>query len=311
MQQVRWLMLIGWLGACGGSTPERAHEPAAPIRNREPVPALTGPPELPSFAEATRSELVEIPNRAAEGTPVLSAILSVPQGEAPFPIVILSHGAPRSSEARARPGRYETAQRWFLQRGFAVLWLQRRGYGASEGGYQESYESCTDPLYLKAGRASASDVMAAGEWARAHPELDHLGIVLVGQSAGGWASLSADCQRLAGVRAVLNFAGGRGSRAAGENCGPERLVEAARKLGVYAKVPSLWIYAENDGYFAPELSRAMFDAYQSATEARSEYVLFPAHGSDGHGLFSRKSGVKLWGPVVEQFLQKHAPDLID
>ncbi|HMB75630.1 MAG TPA: hypothetical protein VKN76_04485, partial [Kiloniellaceae bacterium] len=48
------------------------------------------------------------------------------------------------------------------------------------------------------------------------------------------------------------------------NCSPERLVAAAAGFGRTARVPTLWLYAENDSYFPPDLSRRMATAYTAA-----------------------------------------------
>jgi dienelactone hydrolase len=62
-------------------------------------------------------------------------------------------------------------------------------------------------------------------------------VVLVGQSAGGWASLALAARQPQGVRGVLNFAGGRGSPSPGVVCAPEAL--AAARFGARTRLPSL------------------------------------------------------------------------
>ena len=55
---------------------------------------------------------------------------------------------------------------------------------------------------------------------------------------------------------------------------PDRLVAAAGTLGKTTRVPSLWIYTENDQFFSPQLSRRMYDAY-TASGGRAAYALLP------------------------------------
>jgi hypothetical protein len=43
----------------------------------------------------------------------------------------------------------------------------------------------------------------------------------------------------------------------------------------------LWIYAENDSYFGPELTKRMHNAF-TAAGGDAEYHLLPAFGNDGH-----------------------------
>jgi hypothetical protein len=106
------------------------------------------------------------------------------------------------------------------------------------------------------------------------------------------------------VASVINFAGGRGGRVNGQadnNCAPNRLVEAARAVGSTARIPSLWIYAENDSYFASAPSKRMADAYRSAG-GRVDYQLVPPFGAEGHLLMQATDRAAAWGPIVERFL---------
>ena len=64
---------------------------------------------------------------------------------------------------------------------------------------------------------------------------------------------------------------------------------------------ALWLYSQNDKFFAPELSRAMYDAY-IARGGKAQYVLLPAFGSDGHQMFGANDGRKLWQPAADKFL---------
>jgi hypothetical protein len=79
------------------------------------------------------------------------------------------------------------------------------------------------------------------------------------------------------------------------------LVVAAGRYGSTARIPTLWLYAANDSFFAPDLARKMFDAFVRAG-GRAEFVALPAFGSDGHQLFSAAGGRALWQPPIEKFL---------
>ena len=83
--------------------------------------------------------------------------------------------------------------------------------------------------------------------------------------------------------------------------GPFRLVAAAGAFGRTARVPTLWIYAENDLYFDATLSRRMADAFRAAG-GMVDYRLVPPFGEDGHQLIEAADGVAVWGPIVEKFL---------
>ena len=229
-----------------------------------------------------------------------------PDGDGPFPAVVLSHGSTLSAQDRAKyTGKYAVASGVFLDWKLVVLSPLRRGYGKTAGAWAEDYGSCANPFYVEAGMETARDIAAAVAWLAEQPHVDRTRIVLVGQSGGGWGSLAAVSRGNLPVAGVINFAGGRGGKQqniAHNNCAPDRLVEAAGRLGKTTTVPSLWIYAENDQFFAPALSRRMHEAY-TAAGGRAAYHLVPAIGTDGHQLIGLTAGVPLWKDTVHEFLR--------
>src|SRR5258708_11449904 len=72
-----------------------------------------------------------------------------PRGAGPFPIVVLSHGSPRSAAERRVDGRQRlTAQSEpLLAMGYAVIVPTPRGYGHSGGERAEGYGPRTHPDY--------------------------------------------------------------------------------------------------------------------------------------------------------------------
>ena len=103
-----------------------------------------------------------------------------------------------------------------------------------------------------------------------------------------------------GLAAAINFAGGRGSRADNDVCDEDALVRAFATLGKTSRIPTLWIYAQNDKFFGPELVRRMHIAFTGAG-GRAQFIDVPPFGDDGHSLFSR--GISLWTPMVDSFLR--------
>jgi dienelactone hydrolase len=83
------------------------------------------------------------------------------------------------------------------------------------------------------------------------------------------------------------------------NCSPDRLIAAAANYGKASRVPTLWLYASNDSYFPPDLSREMADAFRGAG-GTVDYRLLPALGKEGHSLINAPAAV--WGPYLEAFL---------
>ena len=217
--------------------------------------------------------------------------------------VVINHGSPRDKDRRRamKPG-HEHAAKWFHGNGYVVVVPMRRGYGTSEGEWAESYGKCEAADFRRAGLSSANDIQAVVDYTRRLPSVEPSRVILVGQSAGGWGALALASRAPEGVVAIINFAGGRGSPRDGENCSAEALVRAAGEFGRGAKVPSLWLYAENDQYFAPALARRLFDTFSASSTSTARFVQLPAFGRDGHVTFSLPAGAANWQPAVAEFL---------
>ena len=231
-----------------------------------------------------------------------------PPGETPARAVVIAHGSPPS--ALSRPGMKPVscdseAARWFLQHGFAVLAGMRRGYGETGGAWAEASGPCDDRRdYARAGLESVRDIAAMVEYAAALPFARPGGMALVGQSAGGWASIAYNATPHPRVTAIVNMAGGRGgheNQISNSNCRPDLLAEAAGRLARSATTPMLWVYTENDSYFAPAIAAALYTAYVQ-NGGKAEFQRLAAFGQDGHQLFFGSGGSAIWGPLVERYL---------
>ena len=266
--------------------------------------ALAAAPAVAGEREVTIP--LTVSGLVGQRTVELSATEYRPDGEGPFAAVVLSHGSTLNPQDRAKyTAKYPIASAIFVGWKLVVLSPVRRGYGKTGGAWGEDYGACASPAYAEAGLETARDIAAAVAWLAERPYVDRTRIVLVGQSGGGWGSLAAASRGDLPIVGVVNFAGGRGGKQhnmANNNCSPERLVEAAGRYGRTVKVPSLWLYAENDQFFAPSLSHRMYVAYTDAG-APAAYHLVPAVGSDGHQLIALKAGVPLWKDTVESFLK--------
>lgn len=231
-----------------------------------------------------------------------------PPGAGPFPLAVLNHGSTQSEIQRRRwpAPKFPELAPWFVARGYVVAMPQRPGHGATGGPYLEDQNGCENADYLTSGNNTAASIVAAIDFMTAQPFVRRSGVIVVGQSAGAWGALALASSNLRRLKAVINFAGGRGGRVnnrPNKNCAPDRLVATAGRFGRKARVPTLWIYTVNDSYFAPALSKRMADAYARAG-GRVEYHLLPQFGSDGHELATSQAGKALWAPVVERFLKR-------
>lgn len=252
--------------------------------------------------EPVREEL-RIPYASAQPRG-LEAVLIKPPGTQRFPLALLTHGAPRDGAERPAmsPSRAHAQAMEFVRRGFAVLVVMRRGYGTSDGGFVERAGPCEKRDYFTAGNISADDLRAAIDAMSRRTDVTTQGMIAVGVSAGGFASVALASRPPPGLAAVISFAGGRGSRSDNDVCSPDALVAAFASYGKTARVPMLWVYAENDKYFGPELARRMHAAFNGAG-GRAQLIEAPAFGDDGHALYGR--GIPLWMPLVDRFLQEH------
>jgi dienelactone hydrolase len=260
-----------------------------------------------------REEIVKIPqtqmpaNAKPGDKPIdLTATLFQPPGPGPFPVVVLSHGSPSRGADRVLLGRYRVVAqiKLLVSQGLAVLVPMRRGFGVSTDAYAESIGFCQEPRYVKTGAESVSDLRAAVAFIRSRSTLDASTIVLMGQSAGSFASIAAGSAQLPGVVAVVNLSGGRGGNGLdGIPCRPDLL---AKTMGDYAKtlrVPALWFYAENDKYFGPASVKAMFEAFETAG-GKGKLVMHPPYGNDGHLLFYVAEAVPIWSKAMNVFFEE-------
>jgi dienelactone hydrolase len=245
-----------------------------------------------------------------------------PAGTGPFPLVIMYQGISNDGQEGSffLPVKFRDAAHWFAHQGYAVV--APVGPGSTSGTldpgdreiyelYFSSVENCDDPYSLRASAARAT----ANKWIIDYMTRQRLTIpdkvIVVGQSAGGWAAIALASLNPPQIRAIINFAVGRGARGDGgpnNNCESKELVEAAREFGRTSRIPMLWIYPSNDTYFGPELSKRVHEAFTSAGGV-AEYHLLPPSGSDEHFLIDSPSGIAMWAPLVSHFLNSLQSEL--
>jgi dienelactone hydrolase len=224
------------------------------------------------------------------------------------PLVVINHGTSDTTRLAVSMPVYYWLSRWFVERGYVVVLPQRRGHGATGGPLVESIGSCSDPDHLDSGQVGADDIEAVVSYMAQQPFVQPDETVVVGISTGGWASLALASRNPPSVRAIVNFAGGRGGHAGGMPnavCGQQRLIDAARAYGSTARVPTFWLYASNDSYFGPDLAKSMAAAWDDAG-GLVDLDLLPPYGSDGHEVADDRAGWDIWGPALERFLAAHS-----
>lgn len=238
---------------------------------------------------------------------LLAATIYRPDGDGPFPLVVLNHGTPPGAADRIKIGRFRRIPqiREFILRGFAVIVPIRRGHGATGGDYVEGMGKCIAPEYYNSGLEAGRDVLAAIDYAAKLPFVRPDCVLLIGQSTGGFASLAAASMGPRGLVAVVNFSGGKGgdpSTRPGEPCGPASLTAAFARFSKAIRAPVLWHYAENDRFFAPYHVREWYAAFEKAG-GKGRLVMQPPFGRDGHSLFNSPDGIPIWTREFDSFLR--------
>ncbi len=281
------------------------------------IVALTGP--APSRG-ADNKTLLPVQEEVWTLPLTLPAVAYVarPVGNGPFPLAVMNHGVQLDPQQRGffPLVEFRDAALWFARRGYMVVAPTGPGYGAGAldvpelGLFSVFYAKvgqCDNPNFRDAGMAYAAldkwiiDYMTEQKYAVPNSA------IVIGQSAGGWGAIALSSQNLPQVKAIIEFAGGRGGRVGGKpnnNCNPDKLVATTAEFGSTARVPMLWIYIENDTYFGPDLSRRMHTAYTGAG-GNAEYHLMPPFGNEGHIFIDSPDSIPQWSPLVSQFLDKN------
>lgn len=224
---------------------------------------------------------------------------------APRPILLIGHGRSAEAEGRASMGRarYSEVSRWFARRGFAVAVPTRVGYGVTGGEDVEDSGTCSKKNYPPVYAAAAVQTLAVLDAVRGRPDTQKDRSVVLGQSFGGTTAIAVAGLNPAGVVAAINFAGGGGGNPKTQPmrpCATPELESLFAGYGRTARIPTLWVYTENDMYFGADYPREWFHAF-SRKGGVGKFVQFPPHGEDGHSLFTRFPQV--WQPVVTEFLR--------
>jgi dienelactone hydrolase len=249
------------------------------------------------------------------------AYLVRPVGDGPFPLAIMNHGVALDPIDRSffPLVEFRDAARWFAERGYLVVAPVGSGYGATaidipERGIYGSFFSkigrCANPNFRDAGLAVAKVDLWIIDYFAAEKQVLSSDVIVIGQSAGGWASIALSSLNPPQVKAIIAFAAGRGGRVDGKpnnNCAPDKLVAATADFGRTSRTPMLWIYTANDTFFSPALSKRMHTAF-SAGGGRAEYQLIPPFGTEGHFLIGSPDAIPIWSPIVSRFLDAQNED---
>jgi dienelactone hydrolase len=227
-----------------------------------------------------------------------------------LPIALITHGknaAPAENQG-IRADMMRPQARDFAARGWLAVVVIRRGYGQSDGlpglSRGSAYMSCENADLARGFDVEAEDLDGALKALAARPDADPSRVIAIGQSLGGGTVLAFAARQPSGLLGVVNVSGGVSRTSSDSTCDQADLVAAMASFGSRTRVPTLWLYAENDSLFPPELVTRMRDAYTHAG-GRAKLRMFPPVLGDGHSMFTDFTARTKWLHALDVFLQAY------
>ena len=241
-----------------------------------------------------------------DGKPVqLELLVRRPDGPGPFPTVVFNHGSTGrgdTPESFRRSWWSPAASAYFVERGWMVVFPQRRGRGASDGRYDEGFEtdrsrySCLPALSLPGVERAIEDLDAVMSHLRSRRDVLHSRILLAGQSRGGILSIAYAGERPDAVVGVVNFVGGW----MGDRCPNAVTINSGtfRRGGRFPRA-TLWLYGDQDPYYSLSHSKDNFTAFVAAG-GKGQFLSYWVPGQNsGHALIAYP---RLWTDDLTRYL---------
>jgi len=222
-----------------------------------------------------------------------------------LPVVLFNHGSTGDGKdplIRSITVASPVVARYFTERGWIVVFPQRRGRGKSGGKYNEGMQSdgigysLETETSLQGFDHAMEDIDAVVDWLAKRPDVDMERLVISGHSRGGALAVGYAGTHPGIFKGVINFVGGW--MGGGIETGKE-INENIFVRGAGFKGPTLWLYAKNDPFYSLSHSRGNFKAFEHAGGV-GEFVTLPVtDGINGHFIDSMPS---LWREAVDAYL---------
>ncbi|MBM0137841.1 hypothetical protein ACKUFS_24370 [Pseudomonas cannabina] len=264
---------------------------------------------------AVREEQLLLPIQVGARHEKIEALIVRPLRAGKFPIALIVNGAAAPHESDAHADWLAHIAHDFAHRGWLAVSVVWPGYGRSTGRFIDEAGNCTNPDVARFLDTHGKELGAALATLRKRPDVDPSVALGVGISIGGASMLDLAAQPEHPLTAVINISGGVyhystvGSPDANCSLYNTDLVRNFTRFGSHNPTPTLWLYAENDPYFGPDLVARMVDGYRSQG-GDAEYVALPPFGNNGHTLFKDEAS-KLIKPHIEDFLKAHRLPAMD
>lgn len=240
------------------------------------------------------------------GRPVaLELAIAKPAGDGPFPTLVFNHGSvSNGSDPRevTHTVTYAELAAFFNERGWMVVFPQRRGRGKSEGRYAEGWQpesrrySCDPSVSLAGLKHAMQDIGEVTQYLKNRADVDQTRVLIGGHSKGGILAIAFAATQPDRFVGVLNFVGGW----VGERC------ETAEKINTPAFVkaaafprPTLWLNGERDPYYSIAHSQKHFAAFTSAGGNGSFHALTFGPLRNDHQIVRNRA---IWSDPMSLFL---------
>ena len=245
-----------------------------------------------------KSERFFIPSPEADAR--LEIVAAKPLQPRPYPTMIFNHGSTGRGEKKSLYSRTwspAVVGDHFVERGWMILFPQRRGRGKSGGRYGEglapdgSGYSCDVKVALAGFERAVEDLDAVVDHLRDLPDVDLGQLAIGGVSRGGILSIAYTGMRPGIFHGAVNFNGGW----LGRGCvNYESVNPTIFTRGASAAIPTLWLHGTRDQYYRIEHCRRNFETFLSAG-GQGKFVAANA----GHALLFKPA---LWKDHLDLYL---------
>jgi dienelactone hydrolase len=230
----------------------------------------------------------------------LEIVAAKPQREGPYPTIIFNHGSTGRGHNQSLYTRTmcpPVVGNYFVERGWMVLFPQRRGRGKSGGNYGEglapdgSGYSCNVEITIAGFERAVADVDAVVRHLRSRSDVDQSRLAIGGVSRGGILSVAYAGMRPATFQAAINFNGGW----LGRGCATHEIVNPAIfERGASAGISTLWLHGSHDQYYRIGHCRGNFERFLLAG-GEGKFIAAPA----GHALLFKPA---LWKSHLDHYM---------
>jgi dienelactone hydrolase len=242
-----------------------------------------------------------------DGKPIhLELLIRRPPGAGPFPVAVFNHGSTGRGDNPAlfrRSWTHAALSQVFVERGWMIVFPQRRGRGRSDGRYDEGFEAdrsryaCLPELSLPGMERAIEDLDAVMAHLRSRSDVRADRMLLGGQSRGGILSIAYAGERPDLFAGVVNFVGGW----MGDHCAHAVTINATTfARGAKYRRPTLWLYGDLDPYYSLAHSKGNFAAFLAAG-GKGHFESYQVPGQwAGHSVIAHPA---LWKDRLVQYLE--------